>query len=120
MNNDYLDPINAEGMPNLADSAFALDFLLATKNGIRNGAIALSETASPEARALLRRQLADTLTMHEEISQLMMTKGWLHPYQLNEQFQLDMVSSDTVVKIANMKLFPDDTSRLGLFATPNK
>lgn len=28
MNQDYLDPRNAEGMPNLADSAIALDFLL--------------------------------------------------------------------------------------------
>ena len=30
---DYLDPRNAEGMPNLADSAFAMDFLLAVKMG---------------------------------------------------------------------------------------
>lgn len=120
MNNDFLDPINAEGMPQLADAAFALDFLLTAKTAVRNGAIAIAETASPEARAVLRRQLTEALALHQEISELMLKKGWLHAYQLNEQFKLDMKSADTVVKIANMELFPDHTSRLGTFATPNK
>lgn len=120
MNNDFLDPINAEGMPKLADASFALDFLLAAKNGVRNCASAIAETASPEVRAVLRRQLAEALALHAEIAHLMMEKGWFHPYQLDEQFGLDMLSSDTVVKIANLDLFPEDTSRLGLFATPDK
>lgn len=120
MNNDFLDPINAEGMPNLADSAFALDFLLSAKNGVIFCAKAISETASPEVRALFVRQLTEGLALHEEIASLMMEKGWFHPYQLNEQFQLDMKSADTTVKIANLDLFPDHTSRLGTFATPNK
>lgn len=120
MNNDFQDPINAEGMPNLTDASLALQFLLAAKNGVRNCAFAIAETASPEARALLRRQLSEALALHEEIGQLMIDKGWFHPYQLSEQFQLDMLSADTVVKIANMDLFPDDTSRRGTFATPNK
>lgn len=120
MNNDFLDPINAEGMPKLADAAFALDFLLRAKNGVRNCAFAIAETATPEARAILRRQLAEALVMHQEIAQMMIKKGWLHAYELNEQFTLDMISADTVVKIANMQLFPDHTGRMGNFATPNK
>ena len=47
---DYLDPRNAEGMPNLADSAFAMDFLLAVKNGIRNYRFAITETAQSRAK----------------------------------------------------------------------
>lgn len=120
MNNDFLDPINSEGMPKLADSAFALDFLLSAKNGVRNCAYAIAETATPEARTVLRRQLADSLALHDEISHLMMARGWLYPYQPHEQFQLDLTSSDTTVKIAQMQLFPDDTSRQGTFATPNR
>lgn len=120
MNNDFLDPINSVGMPNLADSAFALDFSLSVKTGVLYCAMALSETASQEVRAVLRSQLTEALALHQEIAGLMMEKGWLHPYQLNEQFQLDMKSADTMVKIANMELFPGDTSRLGTFATPNK
>jgi similar to spore coat protein len=120
VNNDFLDPINSEGMPNLADSAFALDFLIRAKDGVRNCAFAIAETASPSARTLLVRQLTEALALHEQIAQLMTEKGWLHAYHLKEQFQLDMTSADTTVKIANLELFPDDTSRLGLFATPNK
>ncbi|MGE5673860.1 MAG: spore coat protein [Mycobacterium leprae] len=120
MNHDFLDPINAEGMPQLADAFFALDFLLAAKNGVRNCAFALAETASPTLREILRRQLFEALALHEEIAQLMIAKGWFYPYQLNEQFRLDMVSADTTVKIANLQLYPEETSRLGLFATPNK
>jgi similar to spore coat protein len=116
MNSDFLDPINAKGMPNLADSMFAMDFLLAAKSGVRNCAIALTEIVTPEARALARAQLEQALALHEEISQLMINKGWLHPYNISEQFQLDIKSADTTVKIAGMKLFPDHTSRLGMFA----
>lgn len=120
MNNDYLDPINSEGMPNLADSLFALDFLMAAKNGVRNCAFALTESATPEARTIIKNQLEEALQMHQEIYQLMMKKGWLHPYNLSEQFQLDLKSAQTTLKIAEMQLFPEDTSRLGLFATPEK
>ncbi|WCK56507.1 spore coat protein [Aneurinibacillus sp. Ricciae_BoGa-3] len=119
MNNDFLDPINANGMPNLADSLFALDFLMAAKNGVRNCAYALTEMASPEARALARKQLEQALALHDDISKLMMDRGWLHPYNVNEQFQLDIKSAETTVKIAGMKIFPDHTSRLGSFADLN-
>ncbi|HYG59786.1 MAG TPA: spore coat protein, partial [Symbiobacteriaceae bacterium] len=88
--------------------------------GVRNTAMAIAETASPEVRALLRQQLTQALAMHEEIYQLMMKKGWFYPYRMDQQFALDMKSADTVVKIANLDLFPEDTSRRGLFATPNK
>ena len=120
MNNDFLDPINAEGMPNLTDNTLALDFLMAAKNGVRNTAFALTETATPEVRVVLRRQLSEALALHQEITELMMQKGWFHPYQLGRQAVLDLKAADTVVKIANMQLFPDDTSRRGLFATPNQ
>lgn len=120
MNNDYLDPINAEGMPQLADAALALDFLMSAKIGVRNYAAAIAETATPSVRAVLTRHLAAGLAMHHEIATLMRNKGWLHAHKLSEQFALDMTSADTVVKIANMNLFPGDTSRLGNFATPNK
>jgi similar to spore coat protein len=119
MNNDFLDPINAEGMPKLVDTSLALDLLMSAKNGVRNTAFALAETATPEVRVVLRRMLGEALAMHQEIAELMIQKGWFHPYQLSEQVALDLKSADTVVKIANMQLFQDDTSRLGLFATPN-
>jgi similar to spore coat protein len=119
MNNDYLDPINSEGMPQRADALFALDFLLTAKEGVRNCAFALTESATPDVRMLLRQQLDEGLALHQEISELMMHKGWFHPYEVNEQFKLDLISAKNTVQIAEMKLFPDHTSRIGMFATPN-
>ncbi|HUC90504.1 MAG TPA: spore coat protein [Paenibacillus sp.] len=118
MNNDYLDPINAENMPDMADMTFAMDLLMRAKNGVRNCAYALAETATPEVKAMLTNQLNQAIAMHAEIAKLMIDKHWLHPYHVSEQSVLDMKSADTTVKIANMKLYPDHTSRLGMFATP--
>lgn len=117
---DYLDPRNAEGMPHLADSAFAMDFLLAVKTGIRNYGFALTETASPELRNLLYKQMEAAMDLHAEISDFMIEKGWLNPTKFNEQYQVDLKSARTAVQIAQMNLFPQDTDRLGMFATPNQ
>jgi spore coat protein CotF len=117
---DYLDPRNAEGMPNLADSAFAMDFLLTVKNGIRSYGFAITETANPELRRALHNQMEAAIDLHGEISELMIKKGWLHPNNFKEQFPIDLKSAETAVQIAKLNLFPNDTDRLGMFATPNK
>jgi spore coat protein CotF len=121
MNNDYLDPINALNMPEMADMTFAMDFLIRAKEGVRNMAIALTETASPDARALLKNQLHQGLALHQEISDLMIRKKWFHPYELSEQYQLDQLSAKNTVMIGQMNLFPNDTSRKGMFdRTPDE
>ncbi|MFS0635401.1 spore coat protein [Mesobacillus foraminis] len=117
---DYLDPRNSEGMPNLADSAFAMDFLLSVKNGIRNYGFAITETANPELRAVLYKQMEAAIDLHGEIAELMIKKGWLNPHDFKEQYQVDLKSAETAVQIAQMNLFPIDTDRQGMFATPNK
>ncbi|WP_274364860.1 spore coat protein [Paenibacillus thermotolerans] len=121
MNHDYLDPINSLNMPEMADMTFAMDFLVRAKEAVRNTAIAITETASPEARALLRNQLREALALHQEITELMIRKKWFHPYELNEQYKLDQLSAKNTMMIANMNLFPDDTSRKGMFdRTPDE
>lgn len=121
MNNDYLDPINALNMPEVADMTFAMDFLIRAKEGVRNTSIALTEAASPEVRGLLRNQLRQGLALHQEISELMIRKKWFHPYELKEQYQLDQLSAKNTVMIAQMNLFPGDTRRQGMFdRTPDE
>ena len=117
---DYLDPRNSEGMPDLADSAFAMDFLLNVKTGIRNYCFAITETANPNLRNILQKQMEAAIDLHEELSELMMKQGWLHPYNVKEQFPVDLKSAETAVEIAEMELFPVDTDRRGMFATPHK
>lgn len=120
MINDYLEIRNAEGMPKLIDSNMALVFLLNAKNGVRSLAIALSEAASPQVRKMLHDQLNKAIDLHGEISDMMITKGWFHPVDLKKQFNMDIESSTTISQIAGLDLFPGDTSRLGMFATPEK
>ncbi len=120
MINDYLEIRNAEGMPKLVDTNMSTAFLLNVKSSVRNCAIALTEATTPEVKTVLREQLDRGLNMHEELSNLMIQKGWLHPVDLDKQHQMDLESAQTISQIASMNLFPGDTSRLGTFATPEK
>ncbi len=113
MNNDHLDPINSLNVPELADTTFAMDFLIRAKEGVRNTAVALTETASPDVRALLRKQLMQGIAMHQEITELMISKKWFHPYELSEQYKLDQLSAKNTIMVGNMNLFPDETNRKG-------
>ncbi|WP_400163543.1 spore coat protein [Brevibacillus sp. TJ4] len=115
MNHDYQDPINALHMPEMADMTFAMDFLMRAKEGVRNTAIALTETVSTEARTVLRKQLQQAIALHQEIAELMIRKKWFHPYELNEQYQLDQLAAMNTIQIGHMNLFPGDTSRTGMF-----
>lgn len=120
MINDYLEIRNSEGMPKLVDTTMSMAFLLNAKSGVRNCAFALTEAASPEVRTVLRNELNNAIRMHEEVSTLMIQKGWFHPVNLEKQFQMDMETSTTASQIVSMDLFPGDTSRSGLFATLEK
>ena len=113
---DYLEVENAEGMPEMADSALALEFLMSIKTGVRNAATALSETATPDLREAFRVQLEAGLALHEEVSNFMIKKGWLHPYNLQDQYKIDLKSIEGALMIGKMDLFPGDTSRLGMMA----
>ncbi|MGG7219570.1 spore coat protein [Bacillus sp. ATD] len=121
MNNDHLDPINSLNVPELADTTFAMDFLIRAKEGVRNTAVALTETASPDVRALLRKQLMQGIAMHQEITELMISKKWFHPYELSEQYKLDQLSAKNTIMVGNMNLFPDETNGKGMFdRTPDE
>jgi len=121
LNHDHLDPINALNMPEIADMTFAMDFLVRAKESVRNIATVLTETASPELRVLLRKQLKQAISMHQEITELMIEKKWFHPHDLSEQYQLDQLSAKNTIMIGNMNLFPVETNRKGMFdRTPDQ
>jgi similar to spore coat protein len=117
------EPLDIEDFTNMigfANASAALEFLLTVKSGIRNTAMSLTECATPEVRTVVRNQLFQGLDMHEKLSQLMVNKGWLHPYNPGEQFQLDLKSAQMTARIAKMPLFKDRTKVLETFDTPQK
>lgn len=115
MNQDHLDPINSLHVPELADVTLASDFLIRAKQGVHNLAIALTETSTPEVREVLKAMLTQAISLHQETADLMISKKWFHPYELDEQYKLDQLAANNTLKIGKMNLFPGDTSRKGLF-----
>lgn len=115
---DFLDIENSKGMRQQADSAFAIDFLLTVKTGIRYYAVTLTETANPQLRSVLTKQMMKAIDLHDELTNLMMDHGWLKPHDLSKQMDMDLKAAEMAIDIGKLDLFPKDTSRLGTFATP--
>jgi similar to spore coat protein len=90
---------NLTGMNTLTDQVLTTDLLIAAKSGIKNYAVAITETATPEVRTVLRKQMDNTIQMHENIINHMMGQGWYHPYNVAEQIQLDMKNAQTALNI---------------------
>ncbi len=89
--NDYLDPINSVGMPELADSAIALEFLLSAKTGVRNYAIALTESSSPEVRTVLANKwILPLIYMERYLGSDDDAKAGLNPITWMNKFRLDL------------------------------
>ena len=87
------------GLSTLTDEVIAMDFLLNAKTGVRNYAMAVTECATPEIKTTLTKQLYEAITTHEKIMGYMIHQGWYHPYNANEQFQLDLQNIKTAINI---------------------
>lgn len=83
----------------LTEQVIATDFLLSAKNGVKACADALAETASPQVRETLRKQLDSAITTHEQITNYMMKKGYYHAYNPQEQLRADMQAADMVMQL---------------------
>lgn len=87
------------GMKDMTEQVIATDFLIAAKSTVRNYAIALSETRTPEVREVLRRQLDSAIDTHEKTLKFMMSKGYYHVNDPQEQFIVDMNTANTALKL---------------------
>lgn len=61
--------------------------------------MAISETATPEVKEVLRRHLDAAINTHERIANYMIKKGYYHVNNPYEQLMVDMKAADTVIKI---------------------
>lgn len=90
---------NLAGMGDLTEQVIATDFLISAKAGVRNYAMAVSETVTPAVRDILRRQLNDAIAMHGKIADYMMKKGYYRVNNPHEQIKLDVEAAETVLDI---------------------
>jgi similar to spore coat protein len=91
---------NLMGMGGMTDQVIATDFLISAKAGIRNYAVAITETGTPELKTALREQLNTAIATHEKITNYMIARGFYHPHDLTEQLQVDLTITDTALKLA--------------------
>jgi similar to spore coat protein len=91
---------NLMGMGGMTDQVIATDFLISAKAGVRNYAVAITETGTPELKAALRDQLNTAIATHEKITNYMIARGFYHPHDLSEQLQVDLTITDTALKLA--------------------
>jgi similar to spore coat protein len=87
------------GLDTLTDQIIAADFLISAKSGMKMYAVAVTEAATPEMKTIFRQHLEEAITTHEQIINYMMKKGYYHPYNMNEQIQMDMRNIHTVLNI---------------------
>ncbi|WP_409177142.1 spore coat protein [Brevibacillus fortis] len=87
------------GMGGLTDQVIAMDFLISAKSGVRNYAMALTETGTPEIKSTLTKQLEEAIDLHEKISLYMIERGWYHPWNVTEQIQLDQQNIQTALNL---------------------
>lgn len=115
-----LDIADFTDMIAFANASAAFEFLMTVKSGVQFTATALTECATPEVRNFVREELMAGLRMHERISDLMVQKGWLHPYQPDEQLRLDLVTAQRTSNLAKLPLFKDRSKVLEAFDTAQK
>lgn len=73
------------------DRAFyAGDLLAFSKTAVRNYAIAITETATPELRKVLARQLQGAIKLHAKVFNYMLSRGYYPAYDLNQLLANDL------------------------------
>ncbi|HBV88822.1 MAG TPA: spore coat protein [Desulfosporosinus sp.] len=87
------------GMGDMTEQVIATDFLISAKTGVINYAMAISETATPEVRDILRRQLDVAIDTHEKVTSYMMKNGYYHVKDPQEQIRVDNQAAETVLAI---------------------
>ncbi|KQL49785.1 spore gernimation protein GerQ [Brevibacillus choshinensis] len=71
------------GIGGMTDQVVAMDLLIAAKSGVRNYAMALTDTGTPEIKATLTKQLEEAIDLHEKISMYLIELGWYHPWYVS-------------------------------------
>lgn len=82
------------------DMAIATDLLITSKAAVRNLAVAITETATPAVKRILRRELDNAIDTHDKIAQYMIKNEMYHAYDLQEQMVHDIEKADIALNVA--------------------
>lgn len=88
------------GLSSMTNQVIATDMLVSAKSNVRNYALALTETTSPDIRSILRRHLNDAIESHKKISDYMIEHEYYLPNDLSEKIQLNIDTTDTALSLS--------------------
>jgi spore coat protein F len=78
---------------------FAMHLLIFAKTAVRNYSIAITETATPQLRDLLQKQLNQAIKLHGDVYYFMYNKGMYPSYDLNLMLQADQKNAAAALKL---------------------
>ncbi|WP_053217233.1 spore coat protein [Virgibacillus senegalensis] len=85
----------------MRDEVIATDFLVTAKAAVRTYAVAITETASPEVREVLKKQLDEAIETHAKIANYMIKNEMYHAYDLEEQLSHDKEKVQKALEMVN-------------------
>jgi similar to spore coat protein len=90
---------NITGMGGITDQVIATDLLIAAKSGVKMHSFAVTEAATPELRGVLTEHLNNAISFHDQVTDYMISKGFYHPYNIQEQINADVSTSQTALNM---------------------
>ncbi|HET7628111.1 MAG TPA: spore coat protein [Bacillales bacterium] len=90
---------NLTGLGKLKDDVIAMDLLATAKSGVRNYAMAVTEAATPEIKETLTEHLEEAIDMHERLMIYVTERGLYHPWDVNEQIEVDLKNANTALNL---------------------
>lgn len=70
---------------NISDQVAATGLLTSAKAGAQSCTFMTIESATPEVRQTFQRFMQDYLRSQEELTNLMIKRGWYHPFESPQQ-----------------------------------
>lgn len=83
----------------VTDSFLAGDLLTFAKTSVRNYGVAITETATPSLRNILKKQLNLAINCHERIYNYMYQNGLYPSYNLNKLLQNDIMLAKNAISM---------------------
>ncbi|MEK4443029.1 MULTISPECIES: spore coat protein [Niallia] len=93
----FMDKLKATGK--MSDELIATELLVSAKATVRTYAVALTETASPQVREILKKQLNEAIDNHAKIANYMIKNEMYYAYDVDKQLEHDKEKLDQSLEL---------------------
>ncbi|SPT85600.1 putative spore coat protein F [Niallia circulans] len=97
MGMSFMDKLKATGK--MCDELIATELLISAKATVRTYAVAITETASPQVREILKKQLNEAIDNHAKIANYMIKNDMYYAYDVDKQLEHDKEKIDISLEL---------------------